>query len=256
MRRSCSAKPATRRSSGRGRGRRSRSTACCRGSPAKAPRPCCRPSRWRRSACASCPIRIPNKIADLFEAYLKKMAPKTVEVKVTRMHGGKPWMTAFDNPYRAGRRPRDREGLRACAGVQRAKAARFPVVSTFQEELGLPSVLFGVGLPDENAHAPNEKLDLGNFHNGIIASAFLRRDQQAAEVVCGGAAPAPRPSAQFSDATRRRSVFTCSQICSRSSFSSWSRSPLVRAPGSAGGRVAPPGSRSGDTPAALGRAVR
>ena len=35
-----------------------------------------------------------------------------------------------------------------------------PVVSTFQEELGLPSVLFGVGLPDENAHAPNEKLDL------------------------------------------------------------------------------------------------
>ena len=48
-----------------------------------------------------------------------------------------------------------------------------PVVSTFQEELGLPSVLFGVGLPDENAHAPNEKLDLGNFHDGIIASAIL-----------------------------------------------------------------------------------
>jgi acetylornithine deacetylase/succinyl-diaminopimelate desuccinylase-like protein len=42
-----------------------------------------------------------------------------------------------------------------------------------QEELGLPSVLFGIGLPDENAHAPDEKLDLGNFHNGIIASAFL-----------------------------------------------------------------------------------
>ena len=48
-----------------------------------------------------------------------------------------------------------------------------PVVSTFQEELGLPSVLFGVGLPDENAHAPNEKLDVANFHNGIIASAIL-----------------------------------------------------------------------------------
>ena len=48
-----------------------------------------------------------------------------------------------------------------------------PVVATFQEILGLPSVLFGVGLPDENAHAPNEKLDLGNFHGGIIASAYL-----------------------------------------------------------------------------------
>ena len=34
-------------------------------------------------------------------------------------------------------------------------------------------MLFGVGLPDENAHAPNEKLDISNFHNGIIASAHL-----------------------------------------------------------------------------------
>ena len=54
-----------------------------------------------------------------------------------------------------------------------ARADRFRSSSTFQEDLGLPSVLFGVGLPDENAHAPNEKLDLGNFHGGIIASAYL-----------------------------------------------------------------------------------
>ena len=51
-----------------------------------------------------------------------------------------------------------------------------PVVATFQEELGIPSVLFGVGLPDENAHAPNEKLDLSNFHGGVIASAHLYQE--------------------------------------------------------------------------------
>jgi len=34
-------------------------------------------------------------------------------------------------------------------------------------------VLFGVGLPDENAHAPDEKLDLGNFHGGIVSAAHL-----------------------------------------------------------------------------------
>ena len=39
--------------------------------------------------------------------------------------------------------------------------------------MGIPSVLFGVGLPDENAHAPNEKLDLGNFHGGIVSAAIL-----------------------------------------------------------------------------------
>ena len=64
----------------------------------------------------------------------------------------------------------------ACFGpapVFNREGGSIPVVSTFQEELGVPSVLFGVGLPDENAHAPDEKLDLGTFHNGIIASAFL-----------------------------------------------------------------------------------
>ena len=118
------------------------------------------------------PNQDPDKIAELFEAYVKKIAPKTVELKITRMHGGKPWMTSFDNPFvQAAGRAIER-GLRQEAVFTR-EGGSIPVVSTFQEELGLPSVLFGVGLPDENAHAPNEKLDVGNFHNGIIASAIL-----------------------------------------------------------------------------------
>jgi acetylornithine deacetylase/succinyl-diaminopimelate desuccinylase-like protein len=118
------------------------------------------------------PDQDPKKIGDLFEAHLRKIAPKTVELKITRMHGGKPWMTEFDNKYvrAAGRAIERGFGQRP---VFNREGGSIPVVSTFQEELGLPSVLFGIGLPDENAHAPNEKLDLGNFHNGIIASAFL-----------------------------------------------------------------------------------
>jgi acetylornithine deacetylase/succinyl-diaminopimelate desuccinylase-like protein len=121
------------------------------------------------------PDQQPDKIADLFEAYLKKVAPKTVELKLTRMHGGKPWMTAFDNKYvrAAGRAIEQGFGK---APVFNREGGSIPVVSTFQEELGVPSVLFGVGLPDENAHAPDEKLDLGNFHNGIIASAYLYQE--------------------------------------------------------------------------------
>jgi acetylornithine deacetylase/succinyl-diaminopimelate desuccinylase-like protein len=118
------------------------------------------------------PDQDPKKIGDLFEAYLQKIAPKTVELKITRMHGGKPWMTEFDNKFvRAAGRAIERGFGKA--PVFNREGGSIPVVSTFQQELGLPSVLFGVGLPDENAHAPNEKLDLGNFHNGIIASAFL-----------------------------------------------------------------------------------
>ena len=118
------------------------------------------------------PDQLPDRIADLFEAYLKKVMPKTVTLSLTRMHGGKPWMTAFDNAYvrAAGRAIELGFGK---APVFNREGGSIPVVSTFQEELGVPSVLFGIGLPDENAHAPDEKLDLGNFHNGIIASAYL-----------------------------------------------------------------------------------
>ncbi len=118
------------------------------------------------------PDQDPDKIGDLFEAWVKKVAPKTVEVKLTRMHGGKPWMTEFDNPFvqAAARAIEKGFGQRP---VFNREGGSIPVVSTFQEVLGLPTVLFGVGLPDENAHAPNEKLDLSNFHNGIIASAHL-----------------------------------------------------------------------------------
>jgi acetylornithine deacetylase/succinyl-diaminopimelate desuccinylase-like protein len=118
------------------------------------------------------PDQDPNTIAELFHAYVLQLAPKTVEVKVTRMHGGKPWMTSFDNAFvqAAGRAIEKGFGR---TPIFTREGGSIPVVSTFQEVLGLPSVLFGVGLPDENAHAPNERLDLTNFHNGVIASAYL-----------------------------------------------------------------------------------
>jgi acetylornithine deacetylase/succinyl-diaminopimelate desuccinylase-like protein len=118
------------------------------------------------------PNQDPEKIAKLFEAHIRSIAPKTMELTVTRMHGGKPWMTSYDNPFvqAAGRAIERGFGHKP---VFTREGGSIPVVSTFQEELGLPSVLFGVGLPDENAHAPNEKLDVANFHNGIIASAIL-----------------------------------------------------------------------------------
>jgi acetylornithine deacetylase/succinyl-diaminopimelate desuccinylase-like protein len=118
------------------------------------------------------PNQMPDTIAGLFEAYVQDIAPKTVELKVTRMHGGKPWMTSYDNPFiqAAGRAIEKGFGQKP---VFTREGGSIPVVSTFQEELGLPSVLFGVGLPDENAHAPNEKLDLANFQGGIISSAIF-----------------------------------------------------------------------------------
>jgi acetylornithine deacetylase/succinyl-diaminopimelate desuccinylase-like protein len=118
------------------------------------------------------PDQNPDKVADLFEAYIKKIAPKTVTVSLTRMHGGWPWMASLDNAFvqAAGRAIERGFGK---PPVFTREGGSIPVVATFQRVLGIPSVLFGVGLPDDRIHAPNEKLDLSNFYNGIIASAFL-----------------------------------------------------------------------------------
>jgi acetylornithine deacetylase/succinyl-diaminopimelate desuccinylase-like protein len=88
------------------------------------------------------------------------------------MSGGLPWITEFSHPFvQAAARAIERGfGRRP---IFTREGGSIPVVSTFQEVLDLPAVLFGVGLPDENAHAPNERLDLGNFHSGIISSACL-----------------------------------------------------------------------------------
>ncbi len=104
--------------------------------------------------------------------YVKKVTPKSVELKVTRMHGGKPWMTELDNRFVQAAARAIEMGFNRTP-VYTREGGSIPVVATFQSELNAPTVLFGLGLPDENAHAPNEKLDLGNFYGGILASAYL-----------------------------------------------------------------------------------
>ena len=141
------------------------------------------------------PDQDPEKIAEAFEKYVLKVAPKSVEVKVTRMHGGAPWKASLDNPYvRAAARAIE-TGFGATPVFTR-EGGSIPVVASFQRILGLPSVLFGVGLPDDRIHAPNEKLDLANFHNGIVASAVLY--EEIAGTRQGGAGASTQPFSRAS----------------------------------------------------------
>ena len=118
------------------------------------------------------PNQDPDRIAHLFERHLKTITPGSVELTLTRMHGGKPWLAPVDHPaIRAASRAFEK-GFGASPVFVR-EGGTIPVVTTLAETLGLSTVLMGVGLPDENAHAPNEKLDLGNFQNGIVSVAHF-----------------------------------------------------------------------------------
>lgn len=118
------------------------------------------------------PNQDPDKIGDLFEDYVRSVAPASIDVKLTRMHGGKPWVASLDHPALIAAADAIEKGFGKRPVFQR-EGGSIPVVATFAEQLNIPSVLMGIGLPDENAHAPNEKLDLGNFYSGIKSAAFF-----------------------------------------------------------------------------------
>jgi acetylornithine deacetylase/succinyl-diaminopimelate desuccinylase-like protein len=112
------------------------------------------------------PNQDPDKIANLFEKFIKKIAPDTVKVKVTSLHGGKPSVTAIDTPA-IGAAVKALEKAFGVKPVFFKEGGSIPIVNSFKEDLGADAILLGFGLPDDNIHSPNEKFDLNNFYKGI-----------------------------------------------------------------------------------------
>jgi acetylornithine deacetylase/succinyl-diaminopimelate desuccinylase-like protein len=116
---------------------------------------------------------VPNQtsaaIARLFEKHLKKIAPKTISVKVRALHGGEPALTPIESP-----------GVRAAVvalekgfgkkPLYQREGGSIPIVVQFKQILGIDTVLLGFGLAEGNAHAPNEFIVLENFFGGIKTS--------------------------------------------------------------------------------------
>ena len=152
------------------------------------------------------PDQDPKKISDLFEAYRAEDHAEDCRTE-DHAHARR---QAVDDGVRQQIRPRRRAAPSSRDLASRrcsiAKAARFRWSRPFRRSSALPSVLFGVGLPDENAHAPDEKLDLGNFHNGIIASAIsLPGDCRLSSVSSSAGPSGPAAIADaFSRCVKRR----------------------------------------------------
>ena len=118
------------------------------------------------------PDQQPEEIGDLVQSYIAELAPPTVQVRVSQLHGGRAWLAALDHPALLAAARAVERGFGKRPVFQR-EGGTIPVVPVFAELLDAPSVLMGIGLPDENAHAPNEKLNLDNFYSGIHSSAYF-----------------------------------------------------------------------------------
>lgn len=126
-------------------------------------------------SCRLAPDQDPNEIYELVENYVQGICPPGVRVRVQHMHGGRPALVPFDHPVlQAASRAVERGFGQKPVFIR--EGGSIPVVATFAQLLGVPTVLMGVGLPDENAHAPNEWLLLENYLGGIRSAVALYQE--------------------------------------------------------------------------------
>jgi acetylornithine deacetylase/succinyl-diaminopimelate desuccinylase-like protein len=112
------------------------------------------------------PDQISEEITQLFVKHFTAIAPAGVTVKVRPHHGGEPAVIPTGSTeYRAAS-----AAFEECWGktpVPTRDGGSIPIVSLFQKELGLDSVMLGFGLDSDNIHSPNEKFGVFNYLKGI-----------------------------------------------------------------------------------------
>ena len=118
------------------------------------------------------PDQDPQKVARLFSDHLARISPPAVKSTVRVLSSAKPAILKRDHPAMRAAAFAYRKGFGSSPVFLRSGGA-IPVLSTFQDVLGIPTVLMGFGLPDDRIHAPNEKFHLPNFYNGITTSIWF-----------------------------------------------------------------------------------
>jgi acetylornithine deacetylase/succinyl-diaminopimelate desuccinylase-like protein len=115
------------------------------------------------------PDQEPSRIAEAFTRYVEQICPEHSTVSVNVIHTAEPVLLSTDTPFMQAAT----DALAQVFGretVFMRSGGSIPIVSLFSKVLGVPSILMGFGLPDDNLHAPNEKMKLDNIYKGIEAS--------------------------------------------------------------------------------------
>ena len=129
---------------------------------------------WARAkiTCRLVPHQSPAKVRKVVLAYLKKICPPTVKLEINAGHGAEAYLVS----------PTGQQAQAALRALKKAfnaepilmrEGGSIPIVNEFKKILGADSLLLGLGLPDDNAHSPNEKFNLDCFENGQRMSAYL-----------------------------------------------------------------------------------
>ena len=112
----------------------------------------------------------PDEAAEQLRRAVAQVTPRGVKTEVRILHSAVPSLVDPDNPFVKAAA----EALTETFGQETVfvrSGGSIPIVGVFQQHLGIPSVLMGFGLPDDNLHAPNEKFHIPNLWRGMEAVA-------------------------------------------------------------------------------------
>jgi acetylornithine deacetylase/succinyl-diaminopimelate desuccinylase-like protein len=123
-------------------------------------------SAGAKITCRLVPDQDPDRIAGLVRDAVLAAAPPGVTVTADAKPGGRPVVTSIDHPavLAASRAMADVFGRQPALTRE---GGSIPPVESFARLMGLPAVLVGLGLPDDQIHAPNEKMTLDMYFKGI-----------------------------------------------------------------------------------------
>ena len=123
---------------------------------------------WAKFSTRLVPDQDPAKIARMVEKHIRRLLPKTVQCKFETLSMGKPWVAPYTHPFfRAAQRALQKGFGKKAVFIR--EGGSIPFVTQMHDTFKVPCILIGFGLPDENAHAPDEHLYLENYFGGIKA---------------------------------------------------------------------------------------
>jgi acetylornithine deacetylase/succinyl-diaminopimelate desuccinylase-like protein len=123
---------------------------------------------YAKVSCRLVPHQQHEEISKLFVDYIQSIAPASVKVKVTPMHGGEGYVCPIDLPaYKAAEAGFTQAFGKKPLAVRRGGS--IPIISDFERILGIKTILMGFGLESDAIHSPNENFSLDIFRKGIEA---------------------------------------------------------------------------------------
>ena len=112
------------------------------------------------------PNQNPDKILEHYKNYVMSLCPKGIKLNISVLSKGPAIVVGTNNKYAKAATEAMHEIFHKDTVYIRSGGS-IPIVGQIESDLKIPSIMMGMGLPDDNLHAPNEKFHIPNFYRGI-----------------------------------------------------------------------------------------